>query len=91
MPVLLQLFVLYYGIASAVRLPAFAERSEAWRSITPPTQSAYPPSAFEAVAKGQLEAARTLELTERQVLTLFVPRTRIPPSPGPDDVISSPS
>src|ERR1035438_8648090 len=69
-PVLLQLFVLYYGLSSVVRLPAFvaallglglnyrSEASEIYRG------------ALEAVPRGQLEAARTLGLTEGQVLRL---------------------
>jgi polar amino acid transport system substrate-binding protein len=69
-PILLQLFVLYYGLASVIRLPAMfaaflglglnyaAYESEIYRA------------ALEAVSKGQLEAARTLGLSERQVLQL---------------------
>ena len=69
-PVLLQLFVLYYGLSSVVLLPAFfaallglglnyaAYESEIYRG------------ALEAVPRGQLEAARTLGLTEVQVLRL---------------------
>jgi His/Glu/Gln/Arg/opine family amino acid ABC transporter permease subunit len=69
-PVLLQLFVLYYGLASVIRLPAMfaaflglglnyaAYESEIYRG------------ALEAVSRGQLEAARTLGLSERQVLRL---------------------
>ncbi len=67
-PVLLQLFVLYYGLASVVRLDAFvaallglglnyaAYESEIWRG------------ALEGVSPGQLESARALGLTEGQVL-----------------------
>ena len=69
-PVLLQLFVLYYGLSSVVLLPAFfaallglglnyaAYESEIYRG------------ALEAVPRGQLEAARTLGLTKLQVLRL---------------------
>ena len=67
-PLLLQLFVLYFGFAPIVRLPAFlaaliglgvnygAYESEIYRG------------ALEAVPAGQLEAARTLGLSERQIL-----------------------
>jgi polar amino acid transport system substrate-binding protein len=69
-PVLLQLFVLYYGLSSVILLPAFfaallglglnyaAYESEIYRG------------ALEAVPRGQLEAARTLGLTKLQVLRL---------------------
>jgi His/Glu/Gln/Arg/opine family amino acid ABC transporter permease subunit len=69
-PVLLQLFVLYYGLSSVVRLPAFlaaviglglnyaAYESEVYRA------------ALEAVGKPQLEAARTLGLSEWAILRL---------------------
>lgn len=66
-PVLLQLFVIYYGLSSAVRLPAFlaaviglglnyaAYEAEVYRA------------ALEAIPRPQLEAARTLGLSEWQV------------------------
>ncbi|HKS07853.1 MAG TPA: ABC transporter substrate-binding protein/permease [Gemmatimonadaceae bacterium] len=69
-PVLLQLFVLYYGLSSVVRLPAFlaavlglglnyaAYESEVYRS------------ALEAIPRAQLEAARTLGLSEWLTLRL---------------------
>jgi His/Glu/Gln/Arg/opine family amino acid ABC transporter permease subunit len=69
-PVLLQLFVLYYGIASAVRLPAFVAAFLGLALNYAAYESEIYRSALEAVAKGQLEAARTLGFTERQVLTL---------------------
>ncbi|MGE0592979.1 MAG: ABC transporter permease subunit [Vicinamibacterales bacterium] len=70
-PLLLQLFVLYFGLAPFVQLPAFlaaviglglnygAYESEIYRS------------ALEAVPAGELEAARALGLTETQVLRLI--------------------
>ena len=70
-PVLLQLFVIYYGLSSVVLLPAFlaaliglglnygAYESEIYRS------------ALEAVPRGQLEAARILGFTEQQILRLI--------------------
>ena len=70
-PLLLQLFVLYFGLATVVQLPAFlaaliglglnygAYESEIYRS------------ALEAVPRGQLDAARTLGFSERQTLTFI--------------------
>lgn len=69
-PLLLQLFVLYFGLAAVVQLPAplaaliglglnyAAYESEIYRG------------ALEAVPQGQLDAARTLGLTTRQTLLL---------------------
>jgi polar amino acid transport system substrate-binding protein len=69
-PLLLQLFVLYFGLASVVQLPAFlaaliglglnygAYESEIYRG------------SLEAIAPGQLDAARTLGFTTRQSLLL---------------------
>jgi polar amino acid transport system substrate-binding protein len=70
-PVLLQLFVLYYGIAAAVRLPAFAAALLGLAFNYAAYESEIYRGALEAVPKGQLEAARTLGFTERQVLTLI--------------------
>jgi polar amino acid transport system substrate-binding protein len=70
-PILLQLFVLYYGIAAAVRLPAFAAALLGLALNYAAYESEIYRSALEAVPVGQLEAARTLGLTERQVLTLI--------------------
>jgi polar amino acid transport system substrate-binding protein len=70
-PLLLQLFVIYFGLAAVVQLPAFlaaliglglnygAYESEIYRS------------ALEAVPSGQLDAARTLGFTDRQTLMLI--------------------
>jgi len=67
-PLLLQLFVIYFGLATVVQLPAFlaaliglglnygAYESEIYRG------------ALEAVPVGQLDAARTLGLSDRQTL-----------------------
>jgi polar amino acid transport system substrate-binding protein len=70
-PILLQLFVLYYGIAAAVRLPAFAAALLGLALNYAAYESEIYRGALEAVAPGQLEAARTLGFTERQVLTLI--------------------
>ncbi len=70
-PVLLQLFVLYYGIAAAVRLPAFAAALLGLALNYAAYESEIYRGALEAVPVGQLEAARTLGLSERQVLALI--------------------
>ena len=70
-PILLQLFVLYYGLAAAIRLPAFAAALLGLALNYAAYESEIYRSALEAVPIGQLEAARTLGLTERQVLTLI--------------------
>jgi His/Glu/Gln/Arg/opine family amino acid ABC transporter permease subunit len=69
-PILLQLFVLYYGLAAAIRLPAFVAALLGLALNYSAYESEIYRSALEAVSKGQLEAARTLGLSERQVLTL---------------------
>jgi polar amino acid transport system substrate-binding protein len=69
-PILLQLFVLYYGIAAAIRLPAFMAALLGLALNYAAYESEIYRSALEAVSTGQLEAARTLGLSERQVLTL---------------------
>jgi His/Glu/Gln/Arg/opine family amino acid ABC transporter permease subunit len=69
-PILLQLFVLYYGLAAAIRLPAFIAALLGLALNYAAYESEIYRSALEAVSVGQLEAARTLGLTERQVLTL---------------------
>jgi polar amino acid transport system substrate-binding protein len=69
-PILLQLFVLYYGLAAAVRLPAFVAALLGLALNYAAYESEIYRSALEAIPAGQLEAARTLGLSERQVLTL---------------------
>jgi His/Glu/Gln/Arg/opine family amino acid ABC transporter permease subunit len=69
-PVLLQLFVLYYGLSAFVRLPAFVAALLGLGLNYAAYESEIYRGALEAVPKGQLEAARTLGLTERQVFTL---------------------
>ena len=69
-PVLLQLFVIYYGLASVVRLPAFVAALAGLALNYAAYESEIYRGALEAVPPGQLEAARTLGLTERQVLRL---------------------
>ncbi len=69
-PILLQLFVLYYGIAAAIRLPAFAAALIGLALNYSAYESEIYRGALLAVPVGQLEAARILGLSERQVLTL---------------------
>jgi len=70
-PILLQLFVLYYGIAEAIRLPAFAAALLSLALNYAAYESEIYRAALEAIPQGQLEAARTLGFSERQVLTLI--------------------
>ena len=67
-PLLLQLFVLYYGITAAVRLPAFVAALLGLALNYAAYESEIYRAALEAVPRGQLEAARTLGLSEMQVL-----------------------
>ena len=69
-PVLLQLFVIYYGFAELVRLPAFAAALLGLGLNYAAYESEIYRSALEAVPKGQLEAARVLGLTDAQTLRL---------------------
>jgi polar amino acid transport system substrate-binding protein len=70
-PVLLQLFVIYYGLSAVIRLPAFVA---AWIGLGL-NYAAYESEIYRgallAVPVGQLEAARTLGLTEPQILRLI--------------------
>ncbi|MFL6278475.1 MAG: ABC transporter permease subunit [Vicinamibacterales bacterium] len=69
-PVLLQLFVIYYGLAAVVRLPAFVAALLGLALNYAAYESEIYRGALEAVPAGQLEAARTLGFSERQVLRL---------------------
>ena len=69
-PILLQLFVLYYGLAAAVRLPAFIAALLGLALNYAAYESEIYRGALEAVPAGQLEAARILGLSERQSLLL---------------------
>jgi polar amino acid transport system substrate-binding protein len=69
-PILLQLFVIYYGVAAVVRLPAFVAALVGLALNYAAYESEIYRGALEAVSTGQLEAARTLGFTERQILTL---------------------
>lgn len=70
-PILLQLFVLYYGLAAAIRLPAFIAAFLGLALNYAAYESEIYRSALEAVGRGQLEAARTLGFTEFQILRLI--------------------
>jgi len=70
-PILLQLFVLYYGIAAAIRLPAFAAAFIGLALNYAAYESEIYRSALQAIPAGQLEAAQTLGLSTRQILTLI--------------------
>jgi polar amino acid transport system substrate-binding protein len=69
-PVLLQLFVLYYGLSGFVRLPAFLAAVIGLGLNYAAYESEIYRGALEAVGKTQLEAARTLGFTEMQALRL---------------------
>jgi polar amino acid transport system substrate-binding protein len=69
-PLLLQLFVLYFGLAAVVQLPAFVAALLGLGLNYAAYESEIYRSALEAVPKGQLDAARTLGFTQRQILTL---------------------
>src|SRR5204863_6626581 len=69
-PILLQLFVLYYGLSAVVRLPAFAAALLGLGLNYAAYESEIYRGALEAVSRVQLEAARTLGLTEWLILRL---------------------
>lgn len=69
-PVLLQLFVLYYGLSDVVRLPAFAAAVIGLGLNYAAYESEIYRAALEAIPTLQLEAARTLGLSELQILRL---------------------
>jgi polar amino acid transport system substrate-binding protein len=70
-PLLLQLFVLYYGIAAAIRLPAFVASLMGLALNYAAYESEIYRGALVAVPAGQLEASRTLGFTEFQTLRLI--------------------
>ncbi len=69
-PLLLQLFVLYYGLAGVVRLPAFLAAVLGLGLNYAAYEAEIYRGALEAVSHTQLEAARTLGFSERQILRL---------------------
>jgi polar amino acid transport system substrate-binding protein len=70
-PLLLQLFVLYYGIAEAIRLPAFLASLLGLALNYAAYESEIYRGALLAVPVGQLEASRTLGFTDFQTLRLI--------------------
>ena len=69
-PVLLQLFVIYYGFSGLVRLPAFAAAVVGLGLNYAAYESEIYRAALQAIPRSQLEAARTLGLSEGQILRL---------------------
>jgi len=67
-PVLLQLFVIYYGLSAFVRLPAFAAAVVGLGLNYAAYEAEIYRGALQAVPRSQLEAARTLGLAEWQIL-----------------------
>lgn len=69
-PLLLQLFVIYYGLSGVVRLPAFLAAVLGLGLNYAAYEAEIYRGALEAVSRTQLEAARTLGLSEGQILRL---------------------
>ena len=69
-PILLQLFVIYYGLASVVRLPAFLAALIGLGLNYAAYESEIYRGALQAVPRGQLDAARVLGLSSWQTLRL---------------------
>jgi polar amino acid transport system substrate-binding protein len=69
-PLLLQLFVLYFGLAAFIQLPAFLAALVGLGLNYAAYESEIYRGALESVPPGQLDAARTLGFTERQILVL---------------------
>jgi ABC-type amino acid transport system permease subunit len=69
-PVLLQLFVIYYGLSDVVRLPAFVAAVVGLGLNYAAYESEIYRSALQNISRSQLEAARTLGLSELQILRL---------------------
>jgi polar amino acid transport system substrate-binding protein len=69
-PLLLQLFVLYFGLAPLVQVPAFLAALIGLGLNYAAYESEIYRGALQAVPQGQLDAARTLGFTDRQTLAL---------------------
>jgi polar amino acid transport system substrate-binding protein len=69
-PVLLQLFVLYYGLSGIIRLPAFVAAVLGLGLNYAAYESEIYRAALQAIPPSQLEAGRTLGLSEVQILRL---------------------
>ena len=70
-PVLLQLFLIYYGLAEVIRLPAFLAALLGLALNYAAYESEIYRSALEAIPQGQLEAARMLGFSRWQTLRLI--------------------
>ena len=70
-PLLLQLFVIYYGLAGVVRLPAFLAAVLALGLNYAAYEAEIYRGALEAVPRAQLEAGHTLGFSELQILRLI--------------------
>ena len=70
-PLLLQLFVLYFGLASIVQLPAFVAALIGLGLNYAAYESEIYRGALEAVPRGQLEAAKSLGFSTAQTLRLI--------------------
>jgi polar amino acid transport system substrate-binding protein len=70
-PLLLQLFVLYFGLTAVVQLPAFLAALIGLGVNYAAYESEIYRGALEAIPRGQLDAARTLGFTNRQTLALI--------------------
>ena len=70
-PLLLQLFVLYFGLATVVQLPAFIAALLGLGINYAAYESEIYRGALQAVPAGQLDAARTLGFSSRQTLWLI--------------------
>ena len=68
---MLQLFVIYFGLAAVVRLPAFLAALVGLALNYAAYESEIYRGALLAVPAGQLDAARALGLTDRQTLRLI--------------------
>ena len=84
-PVLLQLFVLYYGLAAAIRLPAFVAALLGLALNYAAYESEIYRGALEAVPAGQLEAARTLGLQRAAGADAGARPAGVPARAGADD------
>ena len=69
-PLLLQLFVLYFGLAPVVQLPGFLAALVGLGLNYAAYESEIYRGALQAVPQGQLDAARALGFTNRQTLAL---------------------
>ena len=84
-PLLLQLFVLYFGLAAVVQLPAFLAALLGLGINYAAYESEIYRGALQAVPRGQLEAARTLGFTNVQTLQLVRGSPGVPAGAGADD------